>query len=155
MTAPTDDIAALAEPLYPTLGRRYFAALIDGLVVVGGMLLVGTLLGDVAPAFEPVRAALFVGLFLGYEPVCTAFAATVGQRLMGFRVRRAATPTQRISLPAALLRYVVKVVLGLVSFVTMGFSRQRRAIHDLVSGSVALEVSSLPDVLATSPERAA
>ncbi len=154
MTAPLDEPEAPAQALYPTLGRRYFAAFIDGLVVLGGMLLVGTLLGDVGPTLAPVRAALFVALWFGYEPGCTAFAATLGQRLMGFRVRRLADPSQRISLPAAWLRYVFKVVLGIVSFLTMGLTQQRRAIHDLASGSVVLDVAAVATESAPLPDSA-
>lgn len=144
MTVPVAEIEAPAEPVYPTLGRRYFAAALDGLVVLGGMLVIGTVLGEVGPTYEPLRAALFVALWFGYEPGCTAFATTLGQRLMGFRVRRVDDPTRRISLPAAWLRYVLKITLGIVSFLTMAFTEQRRAIHDLASGSVVIDVDSLP-----------
>lgn len=154
MTTAINDLESPAASAYPTLGRRYFAAFIDGLVILGGMLLVGTLLGEVGPTFAPVRAALFVALWFGYEPGCTAFAATLGQRLMGFRVRRLADPTRRISLPAAWLRYAIKLALGIVSFITMAFTPQRRAIHDLASGSVVLDVAMLPAASGPAPASA-
>lgn len=131
---------------YPPLARRYCAAAVDSLVLLGGTVALGTLLGDVPPRLAPLRAALFVALWMGYEPACTAYAATVGQRVFGFRVRRASDPARRIGLPAAWLRYAVKLALGLVSFLTMGMTRRQRAIHDLVSGSVAIEVRALPTV---------
>ena len=85
-------------------------------------------------------------LWWGYEPGCTAFGATLGQRLLKFRVRRATDPTRPISLPAAWVRYVVKLTLGIVSFLAMLFTHCRRAIHDIVSGSIVLDVDALPSV---------
>lgn len=129
---------------YPPRVRRYCAAAVDSLVVLGGMMALGTLLGDVPSRRAPLRAALFVALWVGYEPVSTAYATTIGQRLFGFRVRRASDPARRIGLPAAWLWHAVKLAVGLLSFLTMGFTRRRRAIHDLVSGSVVIEVSAPP-----------
>lgn len=127
---------------YPPLSRRYVAAVVDGMVVLVGMIVVASLFEDAPPWLTPVRVALFVALWVGYEPMCTAFAATVGQRLFGFRVRRASEPTRRIGLPAALLRYVVKLLLGVLSFLTMGVNRRQRALHDLASGSVVIRVAA-------------
>ena len=131
---------------YPPLGRRYLAAVIDAVVVLMGMLLIGEILGDIRPEWTPVRPILFVVLWWGYEPGCTAFGATLGQRLLKFRVRRATDPTRRISLPAAWVRYVVKLTLGIVSFLAMLFTQRRRAIHDIASGSLVLDVDALPSV---------
>lgn len=144
MTKPTAFLHDAADVDYPPLGRRVFASCIDGLVVLGGMLLLGTLFGDISLTFAPLRGALFVAFWWGYEPGCTAFGTTLGQRLMGFRVRRVTDLTRRISLPAAWLRYVLKITLGILSFLTMRFNPQGRAIHDLVSGSVVVDVSTLP-----------
>ena len=127
---------------YPRLGRRYLGSVIDGLVVLAGTLLIGTVLGDLPPSLVPIRVALFVALWLGYEPGCTAFGVTLGQRLLGFRVRRESDPTQRIGLPAAWLRFVLKLALGLLSFITMAFNARGRALHDLASGSVVLSVEA-------------
>ena len=130
------------EPPFPPLGRRYVGSLVDGLVVLAGTLLIGTVLGDVPSSLAPIRVALFVVLWFGYEPGCTAFGVTLGQRLLGFRVRRESDPTQRIGLPAAWLRFVVKLAFGVFSFITMGFNPRRRALHDLASGSVVLSAAA-------------
>ena len=131
------------ESPFPPLGRRYLGSVVDGLVVLAGTLLIGTVLGDVSPALVPLRVALFVLLWVGYEPGCTAFGVTLGQRLLDYRVRREADPKHRIGLPAALVRFVVKLALGLFSFVTMGFNSRRRALHDLASGSVVLSAGTV------------
>ena len=138
MTAPATVREETDPDAYPPLSRRYVASIVDGLVVLVGMIVVASLFEDAPPWLTPVRAALFVALWVGYEPVCTAFAATVGQRLFGFRVRRASDPERRIGLPAAMLRYATKLLFGVLSFMTMGFTHRQRALHDLVSGSVVL-----------------
>src|SRR3954447_6571480 len=127
---------------FPPLGRRYLGSVVDGLVVLAGTLLIGTVLGDVSPSLVPLRVALFVLLWVGYEPGGTAFGVTLGQRLLGYRVRREADPKHRIGLPAAAVRFVVKLALGLLSFITMGFNNRRRALHDLASGSVVLSAEA-------------
>lgn len=124
--------------LYPTVFRRYLGSLIDGLLVLGAMIGGGLLIAEVGPRFTWLRGAWLGFILLGYEPLFTSFSATVGQRVMGFRVRRQADPTRRIAIPAAYLRYVVKLVLGMISFFTMSFSRQQRAIHDMAAGSVVI-----------------
>ena len=129
---------------YPPIGRRVLAAAIDALVVLVGMLIIGETLGDVGPAWAPARGILIVGLWWAYEPGCTAFGATIGQRVFRFRVRRAADPRRRINLAAAWVRCVVKYTLGIVSFLAMLFTKRRRALHDIVSGSIVLEVDALP-----------
>jgi uncharacterized RDD family membrane protein YckC len=40
-----------------------------------------------------------------------------------------------VSLPQALLRFVVKGILGVLSFLTMRFSRRHQALHDILTSS--------------------
>jgi uncharacterized RDD family membrane protein YckC len=63
---------------------------------------------------------------------------TVGQWVIGIRVRQRANPEERIGLPQAYLRTLIKDVLGGLSFLVMGFNRERRALHDLAVGSIVL-----------------
>jgi uncharacterized RDD family membrane protein YckC len=91
-----------------------------------------------------VTSVLILTLF--YEPVLTVYSATVGQRVMGIRVRSANDPTKRINFLQAIIRLIAKAGLGWISFVTIHSNPKSRAIHDLVAGSVMVEnaeVSSL------------
>lgn len=122
--------------MYPTILRRYVSSLIDGLVLIAGATLVAfTLQGD-GPVVTGVRLTLIFGLLLLYEPLLTSRSATVGQRMTGIRVRRADDPTARIGIPQAYLRLLVKLPLGFISFFSMGFNKQHRALHDFAAGSV-------------------
>jgi uncharacterized RDD family membrane protein YckC len=123
---------------YPTLLRRYLGSLIDGLLMLSALIGGGMLIADVGPRFTWLRGAWLGFVLLGYEPLFTSLSATVGRRTMGFRVRRQADLTRPIPIPAAYLRFAVKIVLGVISFFTMSFSRQQRAIHDMATGSVVI-----------------
>ena len=122
----------------PPLTRRYAASLIDGFFLMFVMILVAILFQ--AEALLPARIASFWLIFFGYEPLLTSRLCTVGQRLMGLRVRRYGRPDARIGILAAYVRFVVKVLLGAISFFTLGSTKQRRAIHDLAAGSVMTQV---------------
>jgi uncharacterized RDD family membrane protein YckC len=76
-------------------------------------------------------------MFFVYEPFCTSFSCTLGQKLTGIRVRMLSS-YERISLPRAYLRIVVKLFLGLISFFSLPFSKNRRAIHDFAVGSIVI-----------------
>ena len=129
---------------YPTVFRRYLGSLIDGLLVLGAIIAGGLLVADLGPQFTWLRVTWLGFVLLGYEPLFTSLSATVGQRIMGFRVRRQSDPTRRIPILAAYLRYVVKLFLGMISFFTMSFSRQQRAIHDIAAGSVVISWPPIP-----------
>lgn len=123
---------------YPTLFRRYLGALIDGLVVLGAMIGGGLIIADVGPQLTWLRGAWLGFVLLGYEPLFTSLAATIGQRVMRFRVRRQIDHTRNISIAAAYLRFSIKLLLGIVSFFTMGFDAEQRALHDMAAGSVVI-----------------
>jgi uncharacterized RDD family membrane protein YckC len=50
-------------------------------------------------------------------------------------------------MPAAYLRYVLKLLLGFYSFFAMSFNKERRALHDLASGSIVLDSRAGRDAL--------
>ena len=89
---------------------------------------------------DGVRIALFVGLFVLYEPLFTALGCTLGNYIKGIRVRKNSNTSQKINILQAMIRYPVKFLLGWVSFLTISSNPQRRAIHDLVAGSVMIKL---------------
>ncbi len=56
---------------------------------------------------------------------------------MGVRVRRFPS-LERISLLMAYGRIIVKALLGILSFFTLPFSKNRRAIHDMAARSIVI-----------------
>ena len=48
--------------------------------------------------------------------------------------------TKKINILQALIRYILKVGLGWISFLTIHSNKERRAIHDFAAGSVMIEI---------------
>jgi len=124
---------------YPILLRRYLATLIDFLIP----LVIATVIGKTF-SFETeysilASELLLVVPFLVYEPLMTSVFATVGQLIFRFRIRKL-DEISRINIGQALIRLICKYLLSWVSFLTLPARSDRRAMHDLVSKSIAIHV---------------
>ena len=124
------------EENYPDLKDRIQSMFIDYMLIVGLMFTFTEILEDFENVPNWLRITLLAGLFVVYEPICVALGATVGNLMMGIRVREHSEPTQKITLTQSYIRYLAKIFLGAISFFTIHSNPQRRAIHDLISGSV-------------------
>ena len=125
---------------FPTLVRRYYSTVIDSVLLF--ILLVLPSATAATPETQThVRIIIFVGFLVFYEPLLVVYACTLGQLITGIRVRRAASPDQRISAPRSYLRYAVKIVLGVLSLVTVLFTPRARALHDFCSESLVIRLS--------------
>ncbi|NLR82349.1 RDD family protein [Chitinophaga eiseniae] len=126
------------EKDYPLLSARVQSTFIDLLFIVLLMFIFGTLLEQVGEVPDGVRIGLFVFVWIVYEPLFTTLGATVGNYIKGIRVRQHNNTSRRLPFYRALFRYLVKCFLGWVSFLTIHTNKERRAIHDLLSGSVMI-----------------
>ena len=90
-----------------------------------------------------VKPFIFFGLLFLYEPIMTTFYCTIGQLLMGFRIRKISDESSKINIFQAFLRLIFKYLLGWLSFLTVTFNSKNRAIHDFVSSTVAINKSEL------------
>jgi uncharacterized RDD family membrane protein YckC len=120
----------------PTIKARYISMLIDILILIVIYTGVTSLLEIIGQVPGLVKAILFVVVVLLYEPILITSGATIGQLFMGLRVRDFKNPDHKLTFHLAVLRTVVKILLGWVSFVTVTFNVNRRAIHDFASGSI-------------------
>lgn len=128
------------ETKYPQLIDRIQATFIDTLLIIILMFACSSILDQFEHVPDWVRILMFIGLFIAYEPLCMTLGATLGNYLKGIRVRNNQDTTKRISLFQAIIRYPVKVLLGWISFLTINSNQKRRAIHDLVSGTVMIKL---------------
>ena len=128
---------------YPTIKQRYVSSLIDGIVVLF-IVLLGTIVyqGDDQRALA-ARFWILVVIILSYEPILTSQLCTIGQLIVGIRVRNHSDPARKISVVRAYLRTLVKLLLGGYSFFAMAFSKERRAAHDFAIKSVVVEVAGV------------
>ena len=86
-----------------------------------------------------IRGVLFIAIWGVYEPIAMVFGSTLGNYLMKIRVREHGNTTKRINILQSYIRFVIKILLGWLSFITISANKERRAIHDLVSGSIMIE----------------
>ena len=124
---------------YPSLSQRMLSTVIDQILILIVMLVVAAGL-DVFRPPDWMRAALFFGIWGVYEPVCMTRGCTLGNYTIGIRARKVQDNTKRISIPQAYVRYIVKVLLGWLSFLTINLNKERRAIHDLAASTVMIKV---------------
>ncbi|HEX8314871.1 MAG TPA: RDD family protein [Flavisolibacter sp.] len=125
--------------LYPTLSDRVQSTFIDTIFIVVLMFFIASVLDKYEGAPDWIRIVLFFGIWGVYEPLCTAFGFTIGNYAKGIRVRRSGDVSKKINMLQAFFRYVLKISLGWISFLTMHSNSQRRAIHDFAAGSVIIK----------------
>ena len=127
---------------YPALVRRYLATLIDIIVPLTIAALIGRTL-SLEFELSDLASVMILSLpFLIYEPIMTAKYATVGQLIFKFRVRKL-NESNRITIGQSFFRLAVKYALGGISLMTIPARSDRRAIHDLMSGSIVVNSKNL------------
>lgn len=141
METVLEEQPALSQTIekYPLLGDRVQSTFIDTLLLIVLMFVFASVLDRFENVPDWVRITMFVSLFVIYEPVCTSLGFTLGNYIKNIRVRQYDNSSKRINIIQALLRYIFKISLGWISFLTIHSSTKRRAIHDMVAGSVMLK----------------
>jgi predicted Zn finger-like uncharacterized protein len=100
---------------YPSILRRYLSTFIDGLFVIGMVVLSSYVLQVENTKAIKIRIGIILFMFFVYEPIFTAYFCTLGQKITGIRIRKFPAG-KRISLFKAYLRIIVKIFLGAISF---------------------------------------
>ena len=121
---------------YPTILRRYLSSFIDGCFIVVSVILVPYVIGDEENTLS-VRIIIAAIFLFVYEPLFTSKLCTLGQKTTGIRIRKFGN-YQRLSFPVALLRVMIKGLLGFISLFSIIFSKDKRAIHDYASDSIVI-----------------
>jgi uncharacterized RDD family membrane protein YckC len=124
---------------YPLLADRVQSTFIDTVLIIALMFAFAAILDKFEIVPDWVRIVLFFGLWLIYEPVCTSLGATLGNYIKKIRVRDVKSPEKRINIFQAIARYISKIALGWISFLTIHSNKERRAIHDFIAGSVMIK----------------
>jgi len=122
----------------PTIKARYISMLIDVLIIVLISIAITSLFDIIGQVPGFVKGILFVVVVLLYEPILITTGSTIGQLFMNLRVRDFNKPDQKLTFHLAILRTLIKILLGWLSFITVTFNINRRAIHDFASGSVMI-----------------
>ena len=137
METTTSETVSQTE--YPLLGDRVQSTFIDTVLIIILMFVFTSVLDKFENVPDWVRAVLFVGVWVVYEPLCTTLGFTLGNYIKNIRVRRLSDNSKRINFFQALIRYATKIALGWISFLTIHTNKERRAIHDFAAGSVMIK----------------
>src|SRR5688572_8669665 len=121
---------------YPTLSERVQSTFIDTVFIIALMFVFASVLERYENAPDWIRIALFFSIWGVYEPVCTSLGFTLGNYFKNIRVRRVSDISRKVNILQALIRYILKGLLGWISFLSMHLNPQRRAIHDFAAGSI-------------------
>jgi uncharacterized RDD family membrane protein YckC len=124
---------------YPSLLQRYVATVIDAIAIFFLFYLYAK--SPFSEATTGASATWPLWLFVVYEPICNRYATTLGQFLMGFRIRTM-VGGRRVPLWRGFVRLLSKYGLGAISFIKMPVHKQRRALHDIISGTIAVNARS-------------
>lgn len=131
--------------LYARAAPRLQAYLRDFFVYLG--ILASCLMAAVAfgtPRATQISVITCIVVLCLYEPVSIAAAGgTIGHLSLNLRIARA-TDLGRVSFARALVRTIVKGLLGLPVFLAIYFTRKSQGIHDLVAGTVVIPRNPLP-----------
>ena len=122
----------------PTIKTRYFSMLIDIFVIVVVAIAVSYIFEAIGEIPDYLRVIVFIIVFILYEPILVTLGSTVGQYFLNIRVRKFKDPGKKVLFPLLLIRLTVKALLGWISFITVTFNINRRAIHDIASGSIVI-----------------
>lgn len=129
----------MKEEIYAGIADRVKAVVTDSFVIVIFIVIVTYSFS----AFEHVpdhgRIIAFVFIFFLYDPIFTSvFGGTIGHMMFGIRVKREKNQVKNILFPLAIIRFIVKASLGLISLLTVSGNKKRKAIHDSLAGSVVI-----------------
>ncbi|KOY88088.1 hypothetical protein AD998_06425 [bacterium 336/3] len=125
--------------IYPTLIKRFQSLMIDQFFIVACLFLLSQLFANTnEEEMGWIKGILWVSLFFVYEPLCMVLGCTLGNYIVGIRVRKIKNPTERINILQSYIRFVSKILLGTVSFFTVTADKQKRAIHDMIVDSVVI-----------------
>jgi uncharacterized RDD family membrane protein YckC len=126
---------------YPLLLDRVKASFIDAIVLIAMMYAASEIfaLFDSVPNYVRIITSIFI--FLLYDPLLTSFyGGTIGHSFSNIGVRKDDNLDEYISLPIAVVRFVLKALLGWISLLTVTGNEKKKAIHDFAANSVVIKI---------------
>lgn len=124
---------------YAGLQSRIKAAVIDGIILIAVMYCTSEILNSYEGVPSSLRMWLFILYFILYEPLAISiFGNTLGHFYSDIKVRRENNLDKKVIFPLALVRFIIKILLGWVSLLTITGSEKKQAIHDVVVKSIVI-----------------
>jgi uncharacterized RDD family membrane protein YckC len=129
---------------YARLPTRVKAAIIDSIVLILLMYSASEILNLLGTIPNYVRTTIFLIIFVFLEPILVSiFGATVGHFFSDIVVKRQNDEKKNINFLVALIRYILKILLGWLSLLTITGNDKQQAIHDLAANSVVKQYEKI------------
>ncbi len=123
--------------MYPNIGKRVKASLVDSLIIITAMSLMTTVYFYIGVE-TPVIVLLICIVIFFYEPVLVSWKGkTFGHKMFNFQVLDVKTK-ENISFPKAIVRFVIKSILGIISLLGAFFTNRQQALHDIATNSIII-----------------
>jgi len=136
----------MIENDFAGVADRIKALFVDYLVMVLLMFAASQILSGIEPVPDFARPVALIFILLLYDPVFTsAFGGTIGHMIIGIRVKRENDQTRNLLFPIAVIRYLVKQFLGIISLFVIYSNDKRQAIHDYLANSVVIVHNKKPE----------
>ncbi|HKJ42530.1 MAG TPA: RDD family protein [Sunxiuqinia sp.] len=129
----------MTTPNYPPLPDRIKASIIDAIVLISMIIGATYLFEAIKTTPDVARAIAFLFIFLLYEPIfVSSFGGTIGHMLLGLRVKREKDQSKNVFFPLAIVRFIIKALLGWISLITVTSNSKRNALHDMAVKSIVI-----------------
>lgn len=129
----------MAEYPYPYLIQRFKAFFLDLCFQVFLMGIFAYLFSLFEDPLPQIRLFTLLSIFFLYDPIFVSiFGGTIGHYILGLRVKQNRYEDKNINFILAFARYLAKLLLGWLSLLTVSGSQKKRALHDMISGSVII-----------------
>lgn len=128
---------------YATLLDRIKAYTIDTILIITLMYFISEVTASFTEVPNYVRVILFAFLFVFYDPLFVCISGgTVGHTFIDISVRQEEYPSKKINFLSALIRFLTKITLGWLSFLTVTKNPKKKAIHDTIAGSMVIKLNT-------------
>lgn len=128
----------MTNTVLPGIFERVKALVLDSIVLILLMIFF-TYAFSLVTIPDWLRGVSFLFVFVFYDPLMTSFTGgTVGHKVVGIAVKRVNERTRNISLIRAVIRFVVKSSLGVISLFYVTSNDENQALHDLLAGSIVV-----------------
>ncbi len=127
---------------YASFGKRFLAALLDGIILSIINILVsfvlGLILGRAGSQIGSLAGILIAWLYYAYQESSDK-QATLGKQAMGIVVTD--LEGKRIDFIKATIRYFSKIISSLIlliGYIMAAFTERKQALHDIIAGTLVV-----------------
>ena len=123
---------------YPSIFYRVKATMIDSIILILLMLAATDIFSNIETVPTYTKVTTFICIILLYDPFMIAFfGATIGHRMNKLKVQRFDNGN-KINIGLAILRFLIKSILGWISLITISSYKNKQAIHDIWVNSIVV-----------------